>query len=81
VIPWLRNFTRELLYDQRAFQAHAAAACFLVGAFLATGGVLPGTNTVLLDVGPSWAALGRPLQALGVWLAAGGQLPGLKKET
>ena len=81
MLPWLRTFCRELLYDQRAFQAHAAAAAFLIGAFLATGGVLPGTDTVLIDVGPAWAKVGRPLQALAVWLAAGGQLPGLKKET
>jgi hypothetical protein len=70
MMPYLRAF----LYDQHAFQRYMVGGAFLLGAFLESGGVVPGTS-IAFHIGPELSQLGSPLKALSLFLAAGGSLP------
>jgi len=71
----IRSFVTALLFDPAAAQRYLAAGLYLVGEFLASGGVIPGTTTVIpIDVG-SWASVGALCKAGAFYLGAGGGLP------
>ena len=71
---WLKRFAVAFLLDEAAAQRYLAALCFLVGSWLESGGVVPGTD-VVVPVGHAFK-YGPLIKALGFYLGAGSMLPG-----
>jgi hypothetical protein len=74
MIAWLRRVVTGLLWDESAAQRYLAGACYLIGDWLGSGGVIPGTEVAIGHVG-AWYAAGPYLKAIGIYLGASGGLP------
>lgn len=77
MLTWAKAVLSALLWDEAAFQRYLAAGLYLLGSLLHSGGVLPGTEAVV-PLPPKWSQYGPLLQAAGLFLGAGGVLPGRK---
>ena len=75
MITMIKNFIRNFLFDESAAQRYMAAGTYMLGEFLQSGGVIPGTQTVV-PIG-NWTSFGPPLKALAFYFGSGGTLPKL----
>lgn len=71
--PLIKDFVLGFVFDKSAAQRYIAAGAYFAGDFLGSGGVIPGTNTVLPVNEYTW--LGPILKGLAVFLIGGGSLP------
>ena len=70
------EYVKAFVYDEAAFQRYSVTLLYAFGWFLASGGVIPGTDVVIpFATGPSVAKVGEALKAGALFLAAGGRLP------
>lgn len=76
---WLRTFVLSFLYDEAAFQRYIAAGAYLLGNFIETGGVVPGTSAVV-PVPHALSPYAPVLKAAAFYLGAGGALPSRKSD-
>ncbi len=82
-VPWFvlraRAFVHALLYDEDAAKRYFAVGAYMLGVFLESGGVVPGT-TVVVNIG-DWKGFGTVCKGVAFYVAAGGGWPsGLPKE-